>query len=209
MPSYAALCSCRTQRQVRSLRALKEPSLDSFWRKIGRFDDFPLPIPCRVQAASGHDDSETGVRLGQRVKLHDVSKDGGNAYPLPLGWSDGEEVTVVGFDLAMSGCSVITSNIFFGYVQCTLFIPFNSIEIRPWPCRCSVSVLSERAARGNRCGQYGKACVEHGCAMKGAGFARDARPSNNEAATRRGLEMVRNTRKISILTQIVGARDRT
>jgi hypothetical protein len=39
------------------------------------------------------------VRIGQRVKLHDSSVGGGgNAYPLPPGWSDGEEVTVVGFD---------------------------------------------------------------------------------------------------------------
>jgi len=38
-------------------------------------------------------------RLGQRVKLHDLSTEGaGNAYPLPPGWSHGEEVTVVGFD---------------------------------------------------------------------------------------------------------------
>ena len=37
-------------------------------------------------------------RLGQRVKLHDLSTEGaGNAYPLPPGWSHGEEVTVVGF----------------------------------------------------------------------------------------------------------------
>jgi hypothetical protein len=32
------------------------------------------------------------------VKIHDSSKDGGNAYPLPPGWTDGEEVTVIGFD---------------------------------------------------------------------------------------------------------------
>jgi hypothetical protein len=38
-------------------------------------------------------------RLGQRVKLHDLSTEGaGNAYPLPPGWSHGEEVTVIGFD---------------------------------------------------------------------------------------------------------------
>jgi len=38
-------------------------------------------------------------RLGQRVKLHDSSVGGGgNAYPLPPGWSHGEEVTVIGFD---------------------------------------------------------------------------------------------------------------
>jgi len=34
-------------------------------------------------------------RIGQRVKLHDLSIDGGNAYPLPPGWSHGEEVTVI------------------------------------------------------------------------------------------------------------------
>jgi len=34
-----------------------------------------------------------------RVQLHDSSTEGaGNAYPLPPGWSDGEEVTVIGFD---------------------------------------------------------------------------------------------------------------
>ena len=38
-------------------------------------------------------------RLGQRVKLHDSSTGGGgNAYPLPPGWTHGEEVTVIGFD---------------------------------------------------------------------------------------------------------------
>ena len=37
-------------------------------------------------------------RIGQRVKIHDSGKDGGNAYPLPPGWHDGEEVTVIGFD---------------------------------------------------------------------------------------------------------------
>ena len=38
-------------------------------------------------------------RLGQRVKLHDLSTEGaGNVYPLPSGWRDGEEVTVIGFD---------------------------------------------------------------------------------------------------------------
>ena len=37
-------------------------------------------------------------RLGQRVKLHDSTVEGGNAYPLPPGWSHGEEVTVIGFD---------------------------------------------------------------------------------------------------------------
>ena len=37
-------------------------------------------------------------RIGQRVKLHDSTIEGGNAYPLPHGWHDGEEVTVVGFD---------------------------------------------------------------------------------------------------------------
>ena len=36
---------------------------------------------------------------GQRVKLHDLRTEGaGNAYPLPPGWSHGEEVTVIGFD---------------------------------------------------------------------------------------------------------------
>ena len=35
-------------------------------------------------------------RIGQRVKLHDSSVGGGgNAYPLPPGWS---HVTVIGFD---------------------------------------------------------------------------------------------------------------
>jgi hypothetical protein len=38
-------------------------------------------------------------RIGQRVKLHDPEKhSSGNAYPLPPGWIDGEEVTVIGFD---------------------------------------------------------------------------------------------------------------
>ena len=37
-------------------------------------------------------------RIGQRVKLHDSTIEGGNAYPLPPGWSHGEEVTVIGFD---------------------------------------------------------------------------------------------------------------
>jgi hypothetical protein len=42
---------------------------------------------------------QRGFRIGQRVRLHDPEKYGsGNAYPLPSGWSDGEEVTVVGFD---------------------------------------------------------------------------------------------------------------
>jgi hypothetical protein len=35
----------------------------------------------------------------ERVKLHDLSTEGaGNAYPLPPGWSHGEDVTVIGFD---------------------------------------------------------------------------------------------------------------
>ena len=37
-------------------------------------------------------------RIGQRVKLHDSTIEGGNAYPLPPGWSHGEEVTVIGVD---------------------------------------------------------------------------------------------------------------
>ena len=36
--------------------------------------------------------------MGQGVKLHDSTIEGGNAYPLPPGWHDGQEVTVVGFD---------------------------------------------------------------------------------------------------------------
>ena len=36
--------------------------------------------------------------LGQRVKLHDSTIEGGNAYPLPPGWHHGDEVTVIGFD---------------------------------------------------------------------------------------------------------------
>jgi hypothetical protein len=41
---------------------------------------------------------QRGFRIGQRVKLHDPEKYGsGNAYPLPLGWQDGEEVTVTAF----------------------------------------------------------------------------------------------------------------
>ena len=42
---------------------------------------------------------QRGFRIGQRVKLRDSEEHGsGNAYPLPRGWSDGEEVTVIGFD---------------------------------------------------------------------------------------------------------------
>jgi hypothetical protein len=42
---------------------------------------------------------QRGFRIGQRVRLHDPEKYGsGNAYPLPPGWSDGEEVTVLGLD---------------------------------------------------------------------------------------------------------------
>jgi hypothetical protein len=41
---------------------------------------------------------QRGFRIGQRVKLHDSSKIGSNAYPLPPGWHDGQEVTVIGFD---------------------------------------------------------------------------------------------------------------
>jgi len=39
---------------------------------------------------------QRGFRIGQRVELRDSEKHGsGNAYPLPPGWSDGEEVTVI------------------------------------------------------------------------------------------------------------------
>jgi hypothetical protein len=42
---------------------------------------------------------QRGFRIGQKVKLHDMEKYGsGNAYPLPPGWTDGEEVTVTAFD---------------------------------------------------------------------------------------------------------------
>jgi hypothetical protein len=42
---------------------------------------------------------QRGFCIGQRVKLRDSEKHGsGNAYPLPPGWSDGEEVIVIGFD---------------------------------------------------------------------------------------------------------------
>ena len=37
-------------------------------------------------------------RIGKRVRLHDSTIGGSNAYPLPPGWSHGEEVTVIGFD---------------------------------------------------------------------------------------------------------------
>ena len=41
---------------------------------------------------------QRSFRIGQRVKLHDSTVEGGNAYPLPPGWSHGEEVTVTAFD---------------------------------------------------------------------------------------------------------------
>ena len=37
-------------------------------------------------------------RLGQRVKLHDSTVEGSNAYPLPPGRHHVDEVTVIGFD---------------------------------------------------------------------------------------------------------------
>jgi hypothetical protein len=36
--------------------------------------------------------------IGQRVRLYDSTLDGAHAYPLPTGWQDGEEVTVMSFD---------------------------------------------------------------------------------------------------------------
>jgi hypothetical protein len=40
-----------------------------------------------------------GFRIGQTVKLHDPEKYGaGNAYPLPDGWHDGHQVTILAFD---------------------------------------------------------------------------------------------------------------
>src|SRR4026208_1251859 len=41
---------------------------------------------------------QRGFRIGQRVKLHDSTVEGGNAYPLPPGCHHGEEVTVIGFN---------------------------------------------------------------------------------------------------------------
>ncbi len=41
---------------------------------------------------------QRSFRIGQRVKLHDSTVEGGNAYPLPPGWRGGEEVTVIGYD---------------------------------------------------------------------------------------------------------------
>ena len=41
---------------------------------------------------------QRSFRIGQRVKLHDLTVEGGNAYRLPAGWHNGEEVTVIGFD---------------------------------------------------------------------------------------------------------------
>ena len=54
---------------------------------------------------------------GQRVKLHDLRTEGaGNAYPLPLGWSHGEEVTVTAFD---HGWATVTGD---GGKQAEVFI---------------------------------------------------------------------------------------
>lgn len=41
---------------------------------------------------------QRSFRIGQRVKLRDSTLEGANAYPLPPGWHDGDEVTVIGFD---------------------------------------------------------------------------------------------------------------
>ena len=42
---------------------------------------------------------QRGFRIGQKVTLRDPAQhDCGNAYPLPPGWSDGEEVTLTAFD---------------------------------------------------------------------------------------------------------------
>ena len=43
---------------------------------------FPLPIQCHVQVACAHDGSQRRFCIGQRVKLHDSTIEGGNAYPL-------------------------------------------------------------------------------------------------------------------------------
>ena len=43
---------------------------------------------------------QKGFRIGDKVKLHDSEKHGnGNAYPLPPGWTDGQPVTILDFDL--------------------------------------------------------------------------------------------------------------
>jgi hypothetical protein len=40
-----------------------------------------------------------GFRIGQTVKLRDPEKYGaGNAYPLPDGWHDGDQVRILAFD---------------------------------------------------------------------------------------------------------------
>jgi hypothetical protein len=40
-----------------------------------------------------------GFRMGQTVKLRDSGEHGaGNAYPLPDGWHDGDQVTILAFD---------------------------------------------------------------------------------------------------------------
>src|SRR5688572_20001340 len=88
-------------------------------------------------------------RIGQRVKLHDLSTEGaGNAYPLPPGWSHGEEVTVIGFD---HGWATVTGE---GGKQARVFIvnidsgwdeqyaPGNAPAQQPTQIRASAAVNS-------------------------------------------------------------------
>jgi len=52
-----------------------------------------------VQVACGHDGSTAAVShrpAGEAPRFK--HRGAGNAYPLPPGWSHGEEVTVIGFD---------------------------------------------------------------------------------------------------------------
>ena len=119
-------------------------------------------------------------RLGQRVKLHDLSLDGSNAYPLPPGWHDSEEVTVIGV------VQNTTSHFYREYLARDDYIGLSGGTTRKadrgrnYIVRADGSEVSSESGGGFRSGK--KHLIDTGMAVEEGGRVRIAQPSGKSRA---------------------------